>query len=238
MPGALIRSAATAGESAALLPIARAGCCATCGYPEPFAEIDQWLDRCRALCGAPDGPGQTRTKGYLMTDDLPAGNRILGSLRSADGTGVVRMEDRFDSDIDDVWSALTDPARLARWLGEFKGDLRPGGDYHARYFASGAESTCRVEACEPPRRLSVVSAPGRPDEHRTEVTLTADGEQTVLVVEERGMPLEYLAAYGSGIQIHVEDLGAHLGGGERCDSDARMDELMPAYQELVVVDQP
>ena len=30
------------------------------------------------------------------------GNRILGSLRSADGKGVVRMEDRLDTDIDDV----------------------------------------------------------------------------------------------------------------------------------------
>ncbi len=43
------------------------------------------------------------------------GNRILGSLRAADGKGVVRIEDRFDTDIDDLWSALTDPRRLARW---------------------------------------------------------------------------------------------------------------------------
>jgi len=46
-----------------------------------------------------------------MSSDEPAGTRILGSLRSAtDGTGIVRMEDRFDTDIDNVWSALTDPA--------------------------------------------------------------------------------------------------------------------------------
>jgi hypothetical protein len=38
--------------------------------------------------------------------------------------GIVRMEDRFDTDIDDVWSALTTPGRLARWLGEVDGDLR------------------------------------------------------------------------------------------------------------------
>src|SRR5437016_2254539 len=34
------------------------------------------------------------------------------------GVGIVRVEDRSDSDIDDVWSALTDPRRLARWMGE------------------------------------------------------------------------------------------------------------------------
>jgi uncharacterized protein YndB with AHSA1/START domain len=44
--------------------------------------------------------------------------RILGSLRSADGMDVVRMEDLLDTGIDDVWSALTDPSRLALWYGE------------------------------------------------------------------------------------------------------------------------
>ncbi len=32
------------------------------------------------------------------------GDRILGSLRASDGKGVVRMEDRFGTDIDDLWS--------------------------------------------------------------------------------------------------------------------------------------
>ena len=63
-----------------------------------------------------------------MTSNAPAGGRILGSLRSADGKGVVRMEDRFGTDIDDLWSALTDPRRLARWMGEVEGDLRLGGE--------------------------------------------------------------------------------------------------------------
>ena len=46
-----------------------------------------------------------------MSGNERAGGRILGSLGSADGKGVVRMEDRFDTDIGDVWSALTDPSR-------------------------------------------------------------------------------------------------------------------------------
>ena len=52
-----------------------------------------------------------------------AGHRILGSLRSVDGKGIVRIEDRFDTGIDDLWLALTDPRRLARWIGEVEGDL-------------------------------------------------------------------------------------------------------------------
>jgi hypothetical protein len=46
------------------------------------------------------------------------------------------------------------------------------------------------------------------------------------------MPLDLLAAYGAGVQVHVEDLAAHLAGRERCDADARWDELQPAYADL------
>lgn len=62
-----------------------------------------------------------------MTGDALVG-RILGSLQSTDGKGVVRMEDRFGTGIADVWSALTDPSHSARWYGKVEGDLRPGGE--------------------------------------------------------------------------------------------------------------
>ena len=167
-----------------------------------------------------------------MTSNARGSGRILGSLRSADGKGVVRMEDRFDTDIDDMWSALTDPRRLARWVGEVEGDLRLGGEFRFRFFASGSEGTGRVEACEPPRRLLLAMALGQPDEDVIEVTLAADGGQTILVWEERGMPLDLLAAYGAGVQVHVEDLAAYLAGRDRGDTKARWDELQSAYQDL------
>ena len=168
-----------------------------------------------------------------MTSNARPGTRVLGSLRSADGKGVVRMEDRFDADIDGLWSALTDPGRLARWMGEVEGDLRLGGEFRARFFASGWEGTGRVEACEPPRRLLLLTMqPGQSREHFIEVILAGDGAQAIVVWEERGMPLGQLAAYGAGIQVHVEDLAAYLAGRERCDADARWNELLPAYEDL------
>ena len=168
-----------------------------------------------------------------MTSDATAGNRIVGTLRTADGKGVVRMEDHFDTHIDDLWSALTDPGRLARWLGEFEGDLRLGGEFRARFFSSGWEGTGRVEVCEPPRHLLVMTRHDRQDEeHAIEATLTADGDHTILILEERGMPVNLLAAYGAGIQVHIEDLAAHIAAGERCDAGARWAELQPAYEAL------
>jgi len=160
-----------------------------------------------------------------LTSNAGAGSRILGSLRSADGKGAVRMQDRFDTGIDDLWSALTDPSRLARWLGEVEGDLRLGGEFRARFF-DGWEGTGRVEACEPPQRLLVVTKHHRQtDEQVIEAMLAADGDQTVL-------PLNLLAEYGAGIQVHVEDLAAHIAGRERCHGEARWTELMPAYRDL------
>ena len=168
-----------------------------------------------------------------MTSNAGGIGRILGSLRSADGKGVVHMEDRIGTDIDDLWSALTDPRRLARWMGEVEGDLRLGGEFRARFFASGWEGTGRVETCEPTRRLLVLTKrPGQRDEQVIEATLAAHGDQTILVWEERGMPLEHLAPNGAGIQVQVEDLAAYLAGRERCDIEARWNELLPAYQDL------
>lgn len=162
-----------------------------------------------------------------------AGNRILGSLRAADGTGIVRMEDRFDTDIHDLWAALTEAKRLARWIGDVEGDLRVGGEFRAHFFSSGWEGRGRVEACERPNRFQVwTEEPGEPYDLVIEVWLTADGDQTVLVAEERGMPARLLAAYGAGIQVHVEDLEDHIAGLDRTVADGRWAELMPAYEAM------
>src|SRR6188472_937071 len=169
-----------------------------------------------------------------MTSDEHADHRILGSVSSAGGKGIVRMEHRVDTALDDVWSALTDPSRLGRWYGEVEGDLRLGGEYRARLFSSGWEGRGRVAACEPPHRLLVrIKDADEPDENDIEVMLTADGDETIVVWEERGMPLDLRSAYGAGVQIHVEDLADHLAGRERRDDvKARWDELHPAYQDL------
>lgn len=161
------------------------------------------------------------------------GDRILGSLESRGGKGVVRMQDRLDRNHGEVWSALTDPTRLAVWYGEVEGELRLGGEYHARLFASGWEGTGRIEACDPPFRLLIATKDAEASEEQViEITLTGDDETTVLVWEERGMPVDLVAAYGAGVQVHVEDLAAYLRGAERCDAEARFAELFAAYQEL------
>jgi len=45
------------------------------------------------------------------------------------------------------------------------------------------------------------------------------------------LPLDQLAAYGAELQVHVEDLAAHIAGRGRV-AQAWWGELLPAYQDL------
>jgi uncharacterized protein YndB with AHSA1/START domain len=57
-------------------------------------------------------------------------NELATLERTADG-GLIRFEREFPNSIEDVWSALTEPERLADWWPPFATnvhvDLRPGG---------------------------------------------------------------------------------------------------------------
>ena len=166
-----------------------------------------------------------------MTDPH-AKTGLLGTITARrDGTGTVRMEDEYDTSAEDLWSALTTPDRLARWIADVTGELRVGGTFHAR-FTSGWEGPGRVETCRRPERLLLVMSPGTTDETQIEATLTAIGDRTRLVIEERGLPIGELPAHGSGWQAHVEDLRAHLTGRERQDWRSRWLELTPTYEAL------
>jgi uncharacterized protein YndB with AHSA1/START domain len=165
-----------------------------------------------------------------MTGNAPA-TRVLGILRSDAGIGTVRMEDRYDTNIEDLWSAITDPSRLARWLGDIDGDVRLGGEFRAHFFASGWEGTGLVKACEPPSHLLVLTKDiDGSNEGPIELTLTADGNQTILTWEEQVRP-DLLPEYGAGIQIHIEDLTAHIDGREPCNAKQRWEELIPHYRD-------
>lgn len=170
-----------------------------------------------------------------MTDAIDEGPRILGTLRSIDGGGVVRIEDTVDAEVAQVWSALTDPARLADWLGDVTGDLRAGGTYRGLFRVSGWDGEGRIETCEAQRRLVVVEHQmDDPRESVTEIELRAEDGRTRLVVQQTGLPLEHVAAYGAGLQVHVEDLVAHVTGRTERATPARWNELHPGYLDQTV----
>ena len=177
-----------------------------------------------------------------MSEDATDGDGVRGTLRSVDGRGVVHLEGLFDTGINDLWSAMTDPGRLGQWHARVEGDLRPRGAFRRYVEADDWEGTGQRRSCEPPRRLVVTMGESEeswrkgqgmpPFDETFEATLTADGNQTILVAEIRGLPLEPIAFFGVGWQIHMEKLAAYLEGREPGESKARWDDLIPTYQAL------
>ncbi|WP_439592924.1 SRPBCC family protein [Microbacterium sp.] len=157
--------------------------------------------------------------------------KLLATLREENGLGVVRVEDVYETAVDDLWAAITTPERLARWIADVSGDLREGGQFQAS-FTSGWSGAGVVEVCEAPRLLRVrTQQPGEPSTVM-EARLSPEGDGTRLVIEERGLPLAEYADHGAGWQAHAEDLHAHIDGTEPQDWVQRWRELSAAYFAL------
>ena len=61
--------------------------------------------------------------------------------------------------IDDVWQALIDPARMARWYGpQARVDAREGGSYWIRIDAELVREA-HIDVYQPPRRLRLIYMP-------------------------------------------------------------------------------
>ena len=170
----------------------------------------------------------------------------IGTMTALDETrGAIRVEDVYDTDIDDLWQACTTPERLARWIARVSGDLEVGGTIQA-VFTSTWTGPGRIETCEAPHHLLLTMEPGTDDETQIEAWLTEEGSKTRLVVEERGLPLKHLPFHGSGWQVHLEDLGRSLALGGSAHAEGwspetpapawktRWNELTPTYQAMGV----
>ncbi len=157
----------------------------------------------------------------------------IGTMRALDDTrGAVRVEDVYDTGIDDLWDACTTPERLARWIADVSGDLSVGGTIQAS-FTSSWTGAGRIEECNRPHHLLLTMEPGTEDEGEIEVWLSDEGDKSRLVVEERGLPLDKLHFYGAGWQAHLEDLGRSLADESSVWKD-RWTELTPAYEAMPI----
>ena len=155
-----------------------------------------------------------------------------GKLRSEGDRAGVRFERRYDFAPEEVWSALTEPHRLERWLANVAEiDLRVGGKFVLRW-NEGDDTQVddgKVRALEPGRLLELDwTYPGEPDSV-ARFELRPDGDGTLLVLDHRGLPPAAIAGYGAGWHSHLDSLEAHLAGRE-ADWSARFEELGPTYE--------
>ena len=65
------------------------------------------------------------------------------------GEGTVTFTRRYATTAADLWAALTEPERVARWLGPLEGDLRVGGVYRLRMGDDDAQTASgEILACD------------------------------------------------------------------------------------------
>jgi uncharacterized protein YndB with AHSA1/START domain len=148
---------------------------------------------------------------------------------------TVRLRRPYGATPAEVWSACTDPERVARWIGELTGDRTTGGEARLRMTADETV-VLRIEACEEPHRLQATwSTPGEPDS-RIELTLEAQGETTLLTLEHSLLGDEQTAAgKGLGWEDFLNRLHELLAGREPAAvswDDARR-HLEPLWLALV-----
>ncbi|GAB3321871.1 hypothetical protein GCM10027451_43840 [Geodermatophilus aquaeductus] len=122
---------------------------------------------------------------------------------------AVTVRREYPAAAEDVWEAVTDPARLARWFAPVTGDLRPGGTFAVEGNADG-----EIRECSPPSTL--VLTWGGPVSVVT-VRLSPAGAATVLELEHT-VPVAFAGSgagalfVGPGWDVALLGLGLHLRG--------------------------
>ena len=127
-----------------------------------------------------------------IVSQLNAIYRQVEQQLPADGSGElvsVLLRRNYDAPISDVWDAVTQPDRIARWFMPISGELRVGGNFQLEGNASGD-----ILACEPPRMLRVTFGGSA---SIVEARLTAQGEGGATLELEHTVPIE-MAQSGAG----------------------------------------
>jgi uncharacterized protein YndB with AHSA1/START domain len=165
-----------------------------------------------------------------MTEDLDTRRGVV----TAEPDGRQRLEFRrsWPDPIEDVWSALTEPDRLARWIGVYEGERRVGGTgtfamTHEEGESAGEPTT--ILECDPPRRL-VIEWVQDTGAWRVDLDLWAEGGRTQLRFVQVFPSDADVTDFALGWHWYLEKLGAEVAGTPGPgDWDAFLAETGPAY---------
>jgi uncharacterized protein YndB with AHSA1/START domain len=139
---------------------------------------------------------------------------LFGSATQTGSGFTLEFERILATDVQDAWSAVTDPARIARWMETYVGDLQLGGTWEV--FGSDLYCTGTVSECTPPYGFvtswNVVGEP--PTTLRVTLESVTDGTRLRLIHE--GVEDE---RYGAGWQTYLEQLDDLLGAAASSATD-------------------
>ncbi|ASR37091.1 ATPase [Prauserella marina] len=138
----------------------------------------------------------------------PSGNLF----RTADGHDLV-LDRTFRAPATDVWAALTEPERTARWFGPWEGTPGAGGTVKVRLVHEEGQPwyDLRIDACEPPGLLALSSTDDNGTWHLT-LTLAEANGTTTLRFTQHLTSADGVAEIGPGWEYYLDLLvAAHEG---------------------------
>jgi uncharacterized protein YndB with AHSA1/START domain len=148
-----------------------------------------------------------------MTEDLETRRGIV----TTEDDGRQRLEFRrsWPDPIEDVWSALTEPDRLARWIGVYDGERAVGGRgtfamTHEEGEPVGEPMT--IVECDPPRRLVIQWVQQDAEGWRVDLDLRTEGGQTVLRFVQVFPAGADVVDFAMGWHWYLEKLDAEVSG--------------------------
>lgn len=150
----------------------------------------------------------------------------LGAFKRHDDHIDVRFERHYPRPVETVWSALTDPVRLADWMGVSHVEPRVGGRFDLMVDGSHP-MTGRVRVWEPPHILEFSWSNTHAPDSIIRYELTRDGADTRLIFTHQGMPYASSALMLPGWHNYLARLGSLLDG--VAPSDA------PSYRHMQAV---
>ena len=162
---------------------------------------------------------------------MPEQNDDYGSLIDLGGRRAVRFSRHYPVSRAELWSAITDPERTARWA--FRTELEPrnGGTLRFDYGEAGsAEGTVLV--WDEPSVLEYEWGADTDMPWRVRFELTEDGDGTRLTFDHL-LPDASNPDFAAGWHWHLDRLATHLDGGvpAEVDSDEHFEALQVHYRE-------
>lgn len=133
----------------------------------------------------------------------------------SEGPEGVRLQFRrsWPDPIEDVWAALTEPDRMARWIGTYEGERRVGGSgtFTMTHEETPIGEPMRIVECAAPHRLVVDW--DTEEGWRVQLDLSREGEETVLLFTQVFAAGTEVTDYVLGWHWYLDRFAAEVAGG-------------------------
>jgi uncharacterized protein YndB with AHSA1/START domain len=142
-----------------------------------------------------------------------------GKITTEGGRKVLTITREFRAPIEDVWAAVTESERLARWIGTWTGDPTSGRVAWTMTAEGVTEpGDMDIRECDPPRVLRLTSHVGE-EEWQLDLLLEETDGVTVLTFEQPGIDPAAADSVGPGWEYYLDRLVTAESGGDVASID-------------------